>query len=122
MKLFYLFGLFIALSAVASAQQTITGTVVDSNGSVVKAAEVVVTILGNHGTYTAKSNDEGEYQFPDLAPANYTIKAQYAGAKSSERKIALVAGQTQQIFLILEPVSDLSTTLAVNNTMAHEPR
>ncbi|MGI8786132.1 MAG: ankyrin repeat domain-containing protein [Pyrinomonadaceae bacterium] len=57
---------------------SISGTVKDITGAVVPG--VVVTLVGERDSFnkTATSNDEGFYEFVNLAPGTYTIKVEAA--------------------------------------------
>jgi trimeric autotransporter adhesin len=70
----------------------IRGTVNDANG-VIPGAAVTVT---NEATTVARdtvTNDVGEYNFPALAPATYTVVASLPGYKKYERRGIRIATQ-----------------------------
>jgi len=123
MKRVYILFLFFIAAVGAYAQQTsITGTVVDATGAVVKSASIHATQIGGGATYKTTSNAQGVYQFPVLDAAIYTIKAENAGFSPVERRIVLHVGQTLQVFLILRPalvsaqVSVAADEVAVDTT------
>ena len=113
MKRVYILFLFFIAAGGAYAQQTsITGTVVDATGAVVKSASIRATQIDGGATYKTTSNAQGAYQFPVLDAATYTIKAESAGFSPAERQITLHVGQTLQVFLILRPAS-ISTQVSI---------
>lgn len=62
-----------------AATASISGTVFDIQGAVIPAARIVLTNAKSGKTYTTKSNDEGFYDFPNLAPSIYRIEAEFPG-------------------------------------------
>jgi Carboxypeptidase regulatory-like domain len=75
-----------ALSA-ASRAQTATGQfnghVYDQNGAVVPDASVSLEDTQTHVTRTTKTNGEGLYQFPLIAPGEYTISVTQTGFQTA---------------------------------------
>ena len=86
------------LSAAASGQAAagegskglITGTVVDSGGSVVKGAQLELEPLG----VTVSTDDQGAFSFPMVPAGSYTVKLSAAGFATQETKVELVAGKS----------------------------
>jgi Carboxypeptidase regulatory-like domain len=115
MKLTALFIAAIAL-ALPSHSQTfggITGVVTDSSGSVITGATITVTNPETNFTRTATSNDTGNYNFPDLAPGIYTLKAEKSGFRSEIRSaIELQVQQTARIDFGLN-VGEVTETVEV---------
>ena len=104
-RLFSLF-LFVVAAVGANAQQTsIAGTVIDSSGVVVKGADITARQVNTGAIYKAKSNDDGEYQFPELAAATYSIRAEVRGFAPVEKQVSVPAGETLQVYLILDPLT-----------------
>ncbi len=68
-----------ALSAFGQTFGEINGTVTDSSGSVVAGTTVTVTNPQTNFTRSTSSNENGNYNFPDLPPGNYTVKAEKQG-------------------------------------------
>ena len=62
---------------------TLTGTVKDSSGAVVPQAVVKVTDLSTGVTTTTTSDSAGNYIFPSLAPATYTLSAERSGFRTT---------------------------------------
>jgi len=66
----------------ASAQSnkgTITGTVTDPNGAVVKDAKIVVTNTATGEAREATTNDDGSYAIPALDPGIYRLTVDGSG-------------------------------------------
>src|SRR5580704_15530693 len=70
---------------VARAQQNtadIVGTVMDTSGAVVPAANVTLTNTGTNITRTTQSSAAGDYTFTLVDVGSYTIKVQANGFKT----------------------------------------
>src|SRR3954465_6511406 len=86
--------LFEGATSVAAQQFTggMRGAVRDANGVIPGAA---VTLI-NEGTNISRevvTNDVGQYNFPAVAPGNYTLKARIQGYKTFESKGVVVGTQ-----------------------------
>jgi TonB-dependent receptor len=103
------------LSAAASGQAAagegskglITGTVVDSGGSVVKGAQLELEPLG----VTVSTDDQGAFSFPMVPAGSYTVKLSAAGFATQETKVELVAGKTAELDLKLAVGSNIEQIL-----------
>ncbi len=84
-----------------SFQGGIRGAVRDANG-VIPGAEVTLTNQDTNVARTTVSNDVGEYNFPNVAPGTYTVKAALTGFKTFER--AGVRIGTQQFITLDLPL------------------
>ncbi|MEO8100046.1 MAG: carboxypeptidase-like regulatory domain-containing protein [Acidobacteriota bacterium] len=58
---------------------TIAGTVVDSSGSVITGAKVSVTDAATGDTRSTETTSRGDFTFPALLPATYTVQVEMAG-------------------------------------------
>lgn len=93
-------------------QGGIRGAVKDPGG-VIPGAEVTLTNENTGVARTTTTNERGEYNFPNLDPGNYTLKAALQGYKSFEQRGLRVG--TQQ-FLTLDvtlEVGQLQETITV---------
>jgi hypothetical protein len=92
--------------AVAIAQVdtgTILGTVKDQSGGVLPGATVTITHEGQALTLTAVTREDGTYVFTPIRTGAYTIRIEFPGFKSSERRGVPVNIQQQaQIDFTLE--------------------
>ena len=66
--------LLLALPAAAQTTATLTGVVTDSTGAPVPSANVTISSPALQGTRTTLTGPSGAYQFPALAPGDYTIQ------------------------------------------------
>ncbi len=79
--------------AAQSYQGGVRGTVADAQGGVVPNVKVSLINEGTGLIRTTLSNDAGAYDFPTVAPAVYSLKAEGANFKSLERKNVTVGTQ-----------------------------
>jgi hypothetical protein len=76
----------------------ITGVVMDSSGSVVVGAKVTVVNPQTNLSRTAASNESGNYNFPNLLPGLYNVRAEHAGFQTEvHNSIELEVQQTARI-------------------------
>jgi len=93
-------------------QGGIRGAVKDAGG-IVPGVELTLTNEATSVSRSTTTNDAGEYNFPNLAPGTYTLKAALPGYKSYQRA-GLVVGT--QVFLTLDvplEVGSLDETITV---------
>src|SRR5712692_3598432 len=83
---------------------TISGTVVDSSGSVIPKASVSITNLATGINRTVTTNEDGLYIAPNLLPASYELTFTAPGFKTEVRRgieltvgAAVVLNQTMQV-------------------------
>ncbi len=92
---------------------TLLGTVTDSSGAAVANAKVTITETNTGISRTSRTNDSGNYVFPDLAPGTYTVTAEQPGFKRASRaSIDVIVNTTQRVDLDLQP-GDVSQTVTV---------
>jgi len=104
--------LFLSCSGAVTAQglARISGTVTDQTGAAIPGATVVVTRLGMAETKTATSNGEGQYVFPSLPPADYSIGVNANGfANFLQRSVAVQADQAVTVNVTLSVGSSAQT-------------
>jgi Carboxypeptidase regulatory-like domain len=98
------FALLFFLAATSRAQtQTgaLNGTVTDPSGASIAKAAVRVT-NSNGASLDTTTNKDGFYEFKNLAPGVYTLKAAAKNfALSTQENVQIAAGQTQQINISL---------------------
>jgi outer membrane receptor protein involved in Fe transport len=96
-----------------SPQGTITGTITDSQGARVPAAEVVATQVDTNLAFRGKSSDDGTYVIPNLPVGQFVVTASAAGFKTFRRTdVQLEVAQRLRLDLTLE-VGQLSETVTV---------
>src|SRR5688572_16297778 len=81
---------------------SIAGTVVDSTGGVVPNA--TVKLSGPFGSQTMTTDDRGNYQFLNLTPGQYAVRAELPGFKPAEASTVTVRLSEQTfVRLVLQP-------------------
>lgn len=103
---FCLTALVAAMPAFSQAGSTgrITGAVSDQTGGVLAGATVSVTDTHRGTSRTLTTDQAGAYNAPELTPGTYTVKAQYAGFKATERQNVVVeVGKEYRVDLVVEP-------------------
>jgi hypothetical protein len=87
----------------ASPVGSIAGTVKDSSGALVPAVKLTLTNTQTNAHWNTVTNSGGEFQFPQLAPANYSLVAENSGFKRATVNSVLVqVDQVTHIDLALE--------------------
>jgi len=69
----------------AGSSGSVSGTVTDSSGAVLRNASVTATNLDTQVEYRVTTNDTGFYSFPDLPVGRYDIAVENAGFRSYRR-------------------------------------
>ena len=96
--------------------QSFTGGVrgaVKDPGGVIPGAEVTLTNENTGVSRTATTNERGEYNFPNLAPGSYTLKASLQGYKTYEQRgLRVGTAQFLTVDVSLE-VGQLQETITV---------
>ncbi|MBZ5555143.1 MAG: carboxypeptidase regulatory-like domain-containing protein [Acidobacteriia bacterium] len=83
----------------------------DSSGAVIPKAQV--TLAGEIEKRSATTNDEGRFEFPNLIPGLYTVKAEMAGFKTiTVSNVTVYVGKTSGLKLTLE-VGNVSQVVEV---------
>ena len=116
----------LALSAVAFAQSTTTGSiggvVTNPNKEVVSGAAVTVKNLGTNKEDTATTDDSGRFKVPNLQPGNYAVTVSSSGFSpmTTENVVVEVGRETTlEVALSVGPVTgtvDVSAEAPVINT------
>ncbi len=106
---------FLASSSLLPAQTfgEITGTVLDPTGAVVTGAEVTVTGTATNATRSTRTNQAGNYVFPNLLPAIYDIKVEMSGfSTATSSGIELQVQQVRRADFTLQ-VGDVTQVIEV---------
>jgi|AGTN01.1.fsa_nt_gi hypothetical protein len=114
------------LAGMAWAQEsrgTIGGRAVDPSGAVVPGVEIKVIHTATNTTSVAKSNDQGNYLVPYLAPGMYRITAQASGFKSFVRDgIEVRTNDRLQVDITLEVgLTNESVTVTAETPLLDAP-
>ena len=70
----------------AQASTSVQGTVADPAGKPLRGASITITNVGTAASRTIVSDEAGSYQFPQLQPGTYRIRAEMPGFKSVARE------------------------------------
>ena len=85
-----------------AADLTLSGSVVDRTGAVVRAAQV--SLMSAHGAVlaTTRSDDRGAFAFDRVAPGRYLVVTRAAGLEARRAAVA-VRGEPVSLVIVLEP-------------------
>jgi hypothetical protein len=108
---------FFLAAAVVAAQQagSLRGTVTDSSGAVIPAADVVVTRDGSRQSRTTES--DGSYSFNVLAPGVYRVSVAFPAFNVFDQPIAIDSSASAELSIRLTPASakqEVSVTEGAN--------
>jgi hypothetical protein len=89
---------------------TISGTVTDVSGRVIKDVQITITNVATGVTRQVTTNDEGFYSAPNLLPGTYEVKVTAHGFKAEVRgSIELTVGASVGLDQVLRVGSNLET-------------
>jgi len=95
----------------------ILGTITDQTGGTISGATLTVLDTQRGTSRTLTTDDAGAYNAPNLLPGRYTIRAEYKGFRTLERKnVVLEVGQELRVDLTLQP-GEQSQTVTVTETI-----
>src|SRR5215472_9629669 len=84
-------------------QSALEGTVKDNSGASIPGATVTLRNKGTTATRTALSDASGQYSFPNLDPAEYTLSAGFRGFRTLViGSVTLHTGERSSVDLTLE--------------------
>jgi hypothetical protein len=90
----------------------ILGVVTDQSGGYVAGAKVAITDVARGVSQTLTTDSDGAYVAINLLPGTYTVRAEYKGFKTFERKnILLEVGKDVRIDAVLQPGSTTETII-----------
>ncbi|MET0623037.1 MAG: TonB-dependent receptor, partial [Pyrinomonadaceae bacterium] len=107
--------------AAQSNKGTITGTVTDPNGAVVKEANVTATNTATGETRTAKTSEDGTYVIPALDPGVYSVRIEASGftaANVEEVKLETGARQAVDVAMTVGGVAGETVTVTAEAPLA----
>lgn len=97
-----LFTLTVAVLASAQTAQ-ISGTVSDPSGAVLTGADVTIRQASTAAERRTKTNTQGLYSFPQLAPGGYDVVVSQSGFKTVTRTgVTLAVDQRAELNIVLE--------------------
>lgn len=98
-----LLALLFSITAWGQASTSLKGTVTDPGGGVIPGVTVTLTNVGTGATRTAVTDNSGLYQFPQLPPGTYNVKAEMSGFKTTVREsVQLLVNEPATLDLPME--------------------
>jgi carboxypeptidase family protein/TonB-dependent receptor-like protein len=83
---------------------TIRGTVVDASGAVVPGAKVVITDIGTNLATTLTTDNQGNYEAPELKYGRYKVTVSFEGFNNAEIVgVDLIGGEVKRVDAKLAP-------------------
>jgi hypothetical protein len=79
------------IPSLAQSAATLHGTVTDAGGAAIPSAKVTVTDVATSVVTNTTADGSGNYSFPSLAPAEYTVTVEAPGFKTEELKGIVLA-------------------------------
>ncbi len=114
-SLFFLF----LYSILSSAQNGLTGVVIDKDSNPISGATIKILDLKNRGTV---SDFKGEFNIV-LPNGSYTIETTYIGFKKYSRKVQIEASKTVSLRIVLEEdIEELRDVIVQGKTEAQKTR
>ena len=92
---------------------SVTGTVTDKSGGVVKGADISATNTATGITFPTKTNTDGIYSIQFLPPGPYTLTLSAAGYKETEISVFTLIGGQDARFDVPLAVGNASDTVTV---------
>ena len=108
--------LFVALSAtiVFSQASSLSGSVVDPQGSVVAGATIIVTNIATNTSRTVTTSKDGTYQISQLAPGTYRVRAEAQGfASIVQEDVQVLVSTPLTLNLAFNKVGQVSEAVTV---------
>ena len=108
-----IFSIFILTTALAAnTTSTIKGKVIDSSGSSVSGASIVVTYTPTGNSRSVDSDEDGQFALLNLQVGGpYTISASSPSGKSSVDGVFLDLGKTSNVLLSLASMTDVDEVI-----------
>ncbi len=105
----------------ASDSATVSGTVFDRSGAVVKDAKVILHRTNGSAVVNALSDSAGHFSFPSLLAGDYLLEATAPGLTLRESQdLHLVTGERKELRLELQ-ISALTTLVSVTSSGVPQP-
>src|SRR5215470_2925010 len=96
------FVLFCGAWAVASPTGSVVGVVKDPTGALIPGVKITATNRATGAQLSGISNEIGRFEFPQLAPASYSLVAEYAGFKRTIVTAVVQVDQITHLDLVLQ--------------------
>src|SRR5215471_2390763 len=108
----WVFVLFCTAWAVASPTGSVVGVVKDPTGALIPGVKVTATNRATGALLSGTSNERGSFEFPQLAPASYSLVAEYPGFKRTIITALVEVDQITHVDLVLQ-VGDIVQEIEV---------
>ncbi|PYS17352.1 MAG: TonB-dependent receptor, partial [Acidobacteria bacterium] len=96
----------------ASPTGSITGFVKDPTGALIPGVKVTLTNTSTNAQLSTISNENGGFQFPQLAPAGYSLVVESPGFKRSVVNVVVQVDQITRVDVVLQ-VGDIAQEVEV---------
>ncbi|WP_321474554.1 TonB-dependent receptor [uncultured Paludibaculum sp.] len=96
-----------------SFQGSLRGRLTDESGAAVPDAKVTLRDQATGATRSTLTSNAGEYSFPSLDPATYSVTAQAAGFKTMEKASVVVATQSAVTVDLTLPLGQVTESVNV---------
>ncbi|MCU0245134.1 MAG: carboxypeptidase-like regulatory domain-containing protein, partial [Bryobacter sp.] len=107
--------LLCAVAVMAQATTTLTGVVTDPTGAAIPGAAIVIENLGTNATRDTVSDAQGRYQFVQVTPGAYRIKAKAQGFSDViVNDVRLLVNTPATVNVSFEKVGSVATTVEVS--------
>ncbi len=112
MSRLYLLALLVCSNAIAQFDASVLGTVKDPTGLSVAGSKVTLSNLANGVQQSASTDNNGNYQFPNVRIGDYTVKAEKQGFKAATAsRFTVTVNAKQRVDLALEVGSTSETVM-----------
>src|SRR4029079_2868132 len=114
-----LYGLSVSTVVAQSTGATVTGTIRDSAGGVIVAADVQMLNIGSGAVFQTLSNSEGKYEMGQLALGSYMLSIKSGGFAVATRSITLRRSESYtQDFSLTPGIIESSITITAGKGSA----
>ena len=110
--IFCLLFLMCSVWVMASPTGSITGFVKDPTGALIPGVKVTLTNTSTNAQLSTISNENGGFQFPQLAPAGYSLVVESPGFKRSIVNVVVQVDQITRVDVVLQ-VGDIAQEVEV---------
>jgi hypothetical protein len=98
------------LVAQGETTSAIVGQIIDASGGAIPIATVTITNVGTGLVRSAKTNEEGLFDFPQLTPGTYSVRAEAPGFASEQvNNVVSGLGQKQTVNFTLKVAASSET-------------
>ncbi len=127
----FAFLLLIAVSSFSQDSSSLTGSIIDSSGTVVAAARLTLTDPSRKTLHTTVSNDTGLFSFVSLPPGEYELVIAKEGFKEFRVNLVRIGGRDHRSLrlqltpsvagnttgMVLEAADGISTDVSIGSSM-----